>query len=561
MPSQGGMEKQPAPLPEEPTPKFVDAQAGSEKNADLSFERSLPPTVINNAFEEIEASYPKEAIVAKAEEVRKMPSPEASIAWEDFKKEQLANNNVLTETLFTPLGTYGRLMAMKEGLEKGQTLEDHFTQINEIIDPVKRADALQALKAFGEGLFQFHGKRGALEAGVTPAEVEFAESLIQRVDMIKAEPSPNLLDSVGGAVVEETKPDATVAQIDSAQTDVPGKAFADTAKVEPEVQSESKTSQREKVFGREAMKPEDFKAVGRELGELLTADTPESLFRAAKELVHLKRAKISVSKERREEVFTKLLSKREEMQKYGGMVTSRYLMHLKYLGVIQDIEPKEQSIIEQSIRERIDQGGIKNMKSQDLTQLCVNAKYLGVKMEYGSMASHFLQEIERVNKPGDEQRVAYRLARMKYLGVPSKELDVVTAKNEKGIKAKEAEFRAKGLWDRFAKLRMLGNYIRGENLVDTKAQEEMVSYVSQAREQSQKSGKWNKFFSYVGTIVGLSERLKKNPQKEADNTDPLMAYLNSLGNSKIETTEEYLSRLSEEQKPRPTNQKPQILAS
>lgn len=208
-------------------------------------------------------------------------------------------------------------------------------------------------------------------------------------------------------------------------------ADTSTAKTEtpqPEVKTETQPRQPEKVFGREAMKPEDVRAASQEISGLLKENTPQSIFKAARELAHLKRAKINVSEKHREEVLNQLLSQREEMQKYGGPATARYLTYLKYLGAIEGIDDKEKRVIEQGIRERTEKGGVKNLKSQDLTQLCVNAKYLGVEMPYGSMTPHFEQEIERVNKPGDEHRVAYRLARAKYLGVSS-EIEYCGGKN------------------------------------------------------------------------------------------------------------------------------------
>ncbi|MEX1112633.1 MAG: hypothetical protein WEC84_04165 [Candidatus Andersenbacteria bacterium] len=311
--------------------------------------------------------------------------------------------------------------------------------------------------------------------------------------------------------------------------------------------SESEPQKIEKVFGREAIKKEDIIAAEQEITALLKEKTPEATFKAARELAYLKRAGFSVVERQRERVFGQLAAQREAMRDEGAGATARYLTFLKYIGAIEGATPEEKTLLENGIKERTDQGGRSNLKSLDLSALCMNAHYAGIELNGTTLEPHFAQEIEAVNKPGEEHRVAIRLARARYLEIKSERLTAIEQSTRKTTDAKVAEFRAKGLWGKFARLKLIVDYLRGEpTTVDEKAQESLVAYTEKKRKSSQETGKWNQFASYIADILKLSKRKEVAPEQIKKGEDPAKEFLSQLSEDEIEPPEKFLAGLSKE---------------
>lgn len=291
--------------------------------------------------------------------------------------------------------------------------------------------------------------------------------------------------------------------------------------------------QPEKVFGRDAMTLEDTRAISGEINTLFKENTPESAIQAARELVHLKRAKIKVTEKHQEKVFNQLLSQREAVvnnEAIDVMDKARYLTYLKDLGAIKGVNEKEQKVLRDGINKRIksySEPSAGGEKKQDLSQLLVYDKYLTGKKDYSAFEPQIAQEIEFVNKDGGESRVAYRLARAKYLGIQSNRLGEYEKQTAGTIDSKLAEFRSKGAWNRFAKLQEVVNIQRGdkgEKNLNNDAQEKLVEHVNTIRKDSKKAENWDQFVSYVGSITRLSEQLrnKRKPvEAAAGSTVPL----------------------------------------
>lgn len=319
---------------------------------------------------------------------------------------------------------------------------------------------------------------------------------------------------------------------------------------EAETASESGPQKIEKVFGQEAFKKEDFSAAATEINALLEEGTPQATFQAARELAHLKRMGITVTSEKQQKVFEKLTAQREAIRDKGAAVTARYLMFLKYINVITDILPEEKAVIEDGIKRRSEQGGRLNLRTLDLSKLCVNADYLGVEMDYQRMGPYLAEEVEAVNKPGAEYQVAVRLARVKYLKIQNEKINNFQESTKAGMDVRLGEYASKGRWGAFARLKRVVNYFRGEptNIADS-AQTAMVEYVAKRRKSSEETGKWTRFMSYAADIVGLSKQKEASPEQTKQSGDPIKEFLNQLSDQELETEtpEEFLARLEEEE--------------
>ena len=130
-------------------------------------------------------------------------------------------------------------------------------------------------------------------------------------------------------------------------------------------------------FGKMALSPEDVLGIKAQVEATLASDELNSIYKAIDQLSHLKRAGINgVSVRLKPE---KLARQREQLQR-DPQKLARYLVRMKYLGLVDkemvaDISEAEKNLIQKDISKRLAEKNTDNF-----AELCVSAKNLGLKI-------------------------------------------------------------------------------------------------------------------------------------------------------------------------------------
>lgn len=335
-------------------------------------------------------------------------------------------------------------------------------------------------------------------------------------------------------------------------------------------EAEAHTPQPEKVFGQEAMSPDDVKAASREISKLLTDQDPktkvESRFKALQALVELKRANIELAPNKRAAAFRELTALRGEAQKHaeaslaGKAELASTLTRLKYLGAIEGADAAEKELLAQGILEA--SSGDENQLSM-LSKLCLTGKYVGVPVSTKSVQPYLEKDIaSRVGKPGQETEVAYRIARAQHIGVDSTGMQKYVKQNQQPLAERLSAYRTTGRLHHLAKLQEIVNLQTENHEINEVDQTALVSFVAKGRALYQ-AGKrpitslWN----YVATITKLSKRMeqsrtaKQEPtffetlkQDEGVATTTTEEFFRSIGgkNKKLNEQQAFMQKLAED---------------
>lgn len=279
---------------------------------------------------------------------------------------------------------------------------------------------------------------------------------------------------------------------------------------QPEAELRPELKSREAVFGREGISREDLKSVRRQVGERLAENSAEGAFAAARELAHLKRARVDLTAEGKRRVFDRLLEQRAAIGERDALQQARYLTYLKYLGAIDEVSAAERQRLELAIVERT-----ARRRPADLDRLCVNAKYLGVRQDFSSMRPYLERDMaRRLDKPDGEEGVAFARARRKFLelphGLPDKHLQV-----EDRIDRRLMRYGQSGRWDRYVRLRTAVDYVRGGSAVEEPVQAAVAQHVAAERARARERGDWEAHTAYVADAALLSaqaEAARGEPQ-------------------------------------------------
>lgn len=352
--------------------------------------------------------------------------------------------------------------------------------------------------------------RTRLNSAVNKVRSTYADVIPGREEMARAEKS---VESAGED--SEEIPSDTSATESFAYTASPAEAtsteevYADTSSLDaavekPAPEPQPKLKSQEAVFGREGVSPEDLKGISGQINELLKTDTRESVVAAARQLAHLKRARVKIADGREKAVFDKLNKHREGMGEVDAAEQARYLSHLKYLGALKggnDVTGEERVRIEKGITDRM-----KNERLGDLDSLSVNANYIGVRRNFEDMRALLKRDMdEKLSKPDNDASVTFARARRKAIDVdyslPDEHLGI-----EDRVDSRLAEYRERGQWGRYARLRAAVDYVRGDAPVDEAVQKGMERGVKVARRRAQERGDWRSYTEYVADAATLSRR-------------------------------------------------------
>ena len=260
------------------------------------------------------------------------------------------------------------------------------------------------------------------------------------------------------------------------------------------------------IFGREAIKSKDVKAIQEQLKQLAEKNDARSAFDLARQLAYLKRAGIKLS-DRGKEYYAQSLDRQgEAMRERGGRAVAQYHTYLKYLGMEQDLAAEDKAII----RESCEAGGLGNRRH--LASLAVNAKYLGVldDVEFikDDLEADFRGQLEE-HVPADN--IALEMARRKYLQVPYKlpekyeeVQELVDSRLERCVKD--------GLWDKYVRLKGHVDYVQGGGTVEEENKEKIAGYVEEMAKRARKDGIWQEYSAYIGDAAHLSRHNGKYGQ-------------------------------------------------
>ena len=260
------------------------------------------------------------------------------------------------------------------------------------------------------------------------------------------------------------------------------------------------------IFGKEAIKSKDIKAIQEQLKGLTEKDDARSAFDLARQLAYLKRAGIKLS-DRGKEYYAQSLDKHgEAMREQGARAVAQYHTYLKYLGMEQDLAAEDKAII----RESCEAGGLGNRRH--LASLAVNAKYLGVldDVEFikDDLEADFRGQLEE-HVPADN--IALEMARRKYLQVPYKlpekyeeVQELVDSRLERCVKD--------GLWDKYVRLKGHVDYVQGGGTVEEENKEKIAGYVEEMAKRARKDGIWQEYSAYIGDAAHLSRHNGKYGQ-------------------------------------------------
>ncbi len=301
--------------------------------------------------------------------------------------------------------------------------------------------------------------------------------------------------SVGADVPETEPPPAENLAAQPASETLSGQPVQPEIEVKPELKS------REAVFGREGISREDLRGIRGQIAEQLNRETPEAALAAARQLAHLKRARIELSAEGKGRLFERLLKHREAFGEREAMEQARYLTYLKYLGALDQVSAAERQRLELAIVERT-----ANNKLADLDRLCLNAKYLGVRRDFSSVRSYLERDMaRRLVRPDGEEGVAFARARRKYLDLPHG-LSDEHLRVEDRIDRRLRQYGQRGQWDRFARLRVAVDYVRGSAPVEEPVQRAVAEHVSVQRAQAREHGDWRAHTAYVADAAMLARQ-------------------------------------------------------
>lgn len=169
------------------------------------------------------------------------------------------------------------------------------------------------------------------------------------------------------------------------------------------------------VFGREMVTNEDFVALKQDVLKLAQEGTPEGAYKLARQLAHMKRAKIEISRGF-DKVKAHLDSQREAVAKLGGKALAQYLTYQRYLDPTMELREEDARLIWQDINNRAVKGDITELSAE-----IMNAYYLGVfpkplpeRFQEG-FEGFFRTVNERVKTAPEE--VALQLARARATGI------------------------------------------------------------------------------------------------------------------------------------------------
>lgn len=273
----------------------------------------------------------------------------------------------------------------------------------------------------------------------------------------------------------------------------------------PETAAPSKI---ERVFGKEVVHPEDIKAMSREVSHLLQEqDQPDSLFQAARQLAHLKRAGIGVTDPtKRENMSTLLLGNLDAMRQKSPLEHAKYLGYLKYIGVLQEVADQDKDRLEFSAI-----SSTHDHQPRELAEFFMWQKYLKIRPEVSTEHQRLLQEDLKSGVAHNRSAAALLLAqgRMKYLGIPTGLSAVEQEKADAAVSQKVGDAAAQGQWHIFARLQNIVDYAYGEVTVQRADQEKVTAHFAAARNEAQRHGRWGKFTAFFADSAGLSRRAEK----------------------------------------------------
>lgn len=287
-------------------------------------------------------------------------------------------------------------------------------------------------------------------------------------------------------------------------------------------------------FGKEGIPEQDLRAMSSELKELFKTGQYTKM---ARELAHLKRAGVELKGKSRDNALSKLKEQAETLQDKPDELAS-YLTSLKCIGAIKEPTEEQKAIIQEAYNKRLAQNQVSG-----LSRLCINAKYLKVKEDFGDAQPYLMAEMKRQGRHGTEAGVALLHARSKYLGVPSivDQGEEQVSKFLGALKVPQllATLYNKRRWQEFARLGVIEKYLRGQAEIIESVQEKLARGVSEMGERAREKGSWSEYVRYVGDVASLSK------SKEVVSDKQVVEWLSEGGKEKTAEEKESLAETVE----------------
>jgi len=254
-----------------------------------------------------------------------------------------------------------------------------------------------------------------------------------------------------------------------------------------------------KIFGQEVLPPDDIRAMAKEVGGWLKEDQPDSALKAARQLSHLKRARIGVSDPKSQEMMNESLLQHMDhfrSDEVSGMDRARYFGHLKYLGINKELEDTDQAQL------TLDADKVRREEPDNvdkLARLQVWSKYLGAESKPITEVQKTLQESlkEQAGDPNKEVQAAKSLARLKYLGVDSKLTKEQTQKIKQGVDSQIYGHAANKNWSPYMRLHNLRASAFGPRPIKPLVKSEISNYLAEEPHSGEFASKFAEAVSFA----------------------------------------------------------------
>lgn len=261
----------------------------------------------------------------------------------------------------------------------------------------------------------------------------------------------------------------------------------------PDSESESTTPAPEQLFGKEVLTPDDVRAISKNIHGLLEEDSPESVYQAARQLAHMKRAGFEMKSSKwREYMQEKLMGQltNENLRDTSPRNHALYLTFLKYIGVQDEPLVEDQHILQGNIEfaeERADKQGV--------ASLLVMQRYL---MKDKTVAQKIGEDKVGLVRQGLQEqlaanhfpRAAAQATRMKYLQLPTG----LTAADEQKLLLntnRVADRYAKeNKWEKFLPIINLVGYLGGRQSITRAAARGIPRQIKTLANEARGSGGW-----------------------------------------------------------------------
>ena len=432
-----------------------------------------------------------------AEEWEKLSEEEKDLVWvaditkrrvEIMAAEDIYNSDEVADkvkvkhalALGDELRAYGKEDALPETIKAEFELAAN--QANLFLKDTLRTKLKKKVPGQRSAVAEGNGRGGAAQAGAVD-EVKGAGEVAEET----------LVPSAGETIVPAETVQKTPDQVETERV-------LAKDKIEPAREKAETETVKQRIFGREAIKKEDVKAIDKQLRELAEKGDAESAFELARELSHLRRAGIKLSGRGQEYYKDKLGAQVVAVRERGASAVAQYHVYLKYLGMESELSEQDRGIIRSGLRE----GVIGNRGK--VASLTVNAKYLGVIKNADMMRDDLRADMKKqLNDRVNPEQVALEMARRKYLevpyGLPDDQLHYQQRiDNQLDVSLKD------GQCERYVKLKSYIDYVRGDERIGQGEMEKVVEYVEEAAERARQDGKWREYSSYIADAAYLSRR-------------------------------------------------------